>query len=175
MKVVLSALALAMAAVIKPQIAVVFMAVDLFTGRAHVAARAVAIAGALFVIALAIHGDASAITQSWLGNMRALMHAEADPLHGSLPHQLINLQSPLAVLTGSRPLSTMLAIATCGLMGLMYVWIDRRSLSAADSRAAAQHIGRRFDTHAVGLLPSHIRCGFLDDPRDARRSADCGG
>jgi hypothetical protein len=134
-KAVLSALALAMAAVIKPQIAIVFMAVDLYTGRAHVATRAAAIAGMLFAIALAIHGDAWTITQSWLGNMHALMHAEADPLHGSLPHQLINLQSPLAVLTGNRSLSTALAISICGLMALMYIWIDRRALPAADSRA----------------------------------------
>jgi hypothetical protein len=102
------------------------MALDCYTGRFHVTVRAVAIAAALFAAALALHGDAVALTQSWIENMHALMHAEADPLHGSLPHQLINLQSPLAVLTGNRTLSTTLAIAACGLMGLTYVWADRR-------------------------------------------------
>jgi hypothetical protein len=125
-RVALSASALALAAIIKPQIAIVFMALDCYTGRFHVTVRAVAIAAALFAAALALHGDAVALTQSWIENMHALMHAEADPLHGSLPHQLINLQSPLAVLTGNRTLSTTLAIAACGLMGLTYVWADQR-------------------------------------------------
>jgi hypothetical protein len=43
------------------------------------------------------------------------------------PRQMINLQSPLAVLTGSSRISTALAISTCALMGLAYAWIDRQA------------------------------------------------
>lgn len=125
-RVILSALALALAAIIKPQIAIVFMALDLYAGRTQVTLRAIGFAAIIFMIAMAMHGNALTLAQSWIENMHALMHAEADPLHGSLPHQLINLQSPLAVLTGSRTLSTALAIGACGLMSLTYVWIDQR-------------------------------------------------
>jgi hypothetical protein len=111
-----AALALAVAALIKPQIAMLFLISDFFTGRRDVAVGAVATAVVLFIAALAIHGNAVVIVQSWIENMHALMHAEADPLHGSLPHQLINLQSPLAVLTGNRTLST----ATTILMLLVF-------------------------------------------------------
>jgi hypothetical protein len=135
-KVFFSALAMGVAAILKPQIAIVFMVLDFYAGRVYVAAYAMAIAAVLFIAALAIHGDAVVLVQSWIDNMHALMHAEADPLYGSLPHQLINLQSPLAVLTGSRMLSSVLAIATCALMGLTYVWIDRHTSSpAVGSRA----------------------------------------
>jgi hypothetical protein len=117
--------AMGVAAIIKPQIALVFMICDCFTGRRAVAAGAVAVAAVLFVGALAIHGHALALTQSWIANMHALMHGDADPLNSPLPHQMINLQSPLAVLTGSRELSTALAVAACALMGIGYAWIDR--------------------------------------------------
>jgi hypothetical protein len=127
-----AALAMGAAAIIKPQIALIFMICDYFTGRRTVAAGAVAAASVLFVGALAIHGDALAQTQSWIANMHALMHGDADPLNSPLPHQMINLQSPLAVLTGSRELSTALALAACALLGIVYAWIDRHMQASTE-------------------------------------------
>ena len=128
----LAALAMGVAAIIKPQIALVFVISDYFTGRRTVAAGAAAAAAVLFVGALAIHGDAPVLTQAWIANMHALMHGDADPLNSPLPHQMINLQSPLAVLTGTRELSTALAVAACVLMGLAYAWIDRHARTSTE-------------------------------------------
>jgi len=128
LRLALGALALAIALAIKPQIALVFMVIDVFCRpRRPVALLAMCIAMASILATLALHGHAVSILQSWLENMHALMHVDADPLHGSLPHQLINLQSPLAVLTGNRMISTALAVTTGVLMALTYASIDAQA------------------------------------------------
>jgi hypothetical protein len=122
----LAVLTAAAAAIVKPQIAAVFLLCDLFTSRRRVALLAGSLAAAALVVAIAAHGGTTQVVASWLGNLRALMAADADPLYGSLPHQLINLQSPLAVLIGNRAVATAIAVAGCVLFGAAYGWVARR-------------------------------------------------
>jgi len=122
---VLAAIALGLALVIKPQFALVFVAYDLYAGRRRVALGAAALALASLLAALALHAQAAQIVQTWLDNARLLMSADADPLHVRFPHQLINLESPLAVLTGKRVLAQWLSLAACTLLALAYVGADR--------------------------------------------------
>jgi Glycosyltransferase family 87 len=135
-RILLSSLAMGLAAVIKPQIVLVFMAADFYTGRRAVALGAVAAAAVLFLGAVTIHGDAAQITLDWVGNMRALMDVDANPLTrtiGHVPHLLINLQSPIAVLTGSRTAASFLALLACILMAWRYVSVARHNpLAVAD-------------------------------------------
>ncbi len=123
----------AAALVVKPQIALVYVAHHVSRGRLAVAAIAVLGAALLLVGALAVHGEPSVILRYWIANMRALTHADADPLFGSLPHQLINLQSPLAVLTRDSGLGAVLALAACAGLAGIYVLAVR----AADLRGRA--------------------------------------
>jgi hypothetical protein len=120
----------AAALLIKPQIALVFLACEVYLRRTAVAAIAAATAAAALVAAIFWHGDVVALLTSWLNNMHALMLADADPLFGSLPHQLINLQSPLAVLTGDRKAGTALTFMVCGALTLGYFLVDRKRLAA---------------------------------------------
>jgi hypothetical protein len=128
------------AAIIKPQIVVVFLAFDIFTSRRTVAICSIAVAAALFFVSLAIHGDGVHITLAWINNMRELMDIDANPLTRSpnhVPHMLINLQSPIAVLTGNRTAATVIAFLACMLLATWYVWIAKQNRpSAAGSRDA---------------------------------------
>jgi Glycosyltransferase family 87 len=136
----LSSLAMGLAAVIKPQIVLVFMAGDLYTGRRTVALGAAVAAVVLFFGAITLHGDPLQITLDWVGNMRALMDADANPLTRApnhVPHLLINLQSPIAVLTGNRTAASVLALLACFVMAWRYVWVARHTpLAAADHPSA---------------------------------------
>jgi hypothetical protein len=136
----LSALAIGFAAVIKPQIVAVLAICDVFSSRRIVAIIGAAVAVTLFFGSLAIHGDATHIIQSWVGNMNALMQVDANPLlldQHHVPHDLINLQSPLAVLTGNKMLSSGLAVAACALMAGWLFWIVSTNRVEAGKREKA--------------------------------------
>jgi hypothetical protein len=131
----------AAALVVKPQIALVYIAYHVCRGRLIVAGTAALGAAIAMLGALALHGDAAVILNSWAANMRALTHADADPLFGSLPHQLINLQSPLAVLIGDSGLAAVLALGSCGVFAGFY-WLATR----------AANLHARVDAHELAGL-----------------------
>jgi hypothetical protein len=116
----------AAALVVKPQIALVYLAYHVCRGRLLVAVTAALGAGIAMLGALVLHGDVAMILSSWAVNMRALTHADADPLFGSLPHQLINLQSPLAVLIGDSQVAAVLSLGGCGVLAGVY-WLATRA------------------------------------------------
>lgn len=132
----LAGLALGLALMIKPQFALVFVAYDLYAGRTRVAIGAALVALTALGASLALHPQAVELVHTWLDNARLLMSGDADPLHVRFPHQLINLESPLAVLTGLGGLARWLSLAVCATLALTYATADRR-LSRVDADANA--------------------------------------
>ena len=96
-----------------------YLAYDFVGGRRYLTALSGTLALLILAVTLEMHGNSLAILLSWQNNLAALMHADADPLHVLLPHQLINLASPLAVLTGNSIKAARIAFAVCALLGIL--------------------------------------------------------
>ncbi len=142
-----SGLAATAALMVKPQITLAYLCYDLYRGRRISCAVALLAAVIAMIAVLAWHGDAWVVLQSWFANMKALLHADADPLFGSLPHQLINLQSPLAVLTGNRGVASALTIGICAALAVAYLWASR-----GHGAGSNEDLGERAGLSAVTLL-----------------------
>jgi len=135
----LSGSALGLALTLKPQLGLLFVAYDLYAGRSRVAIVAVGVATLAFALSLALHPAPIALMRGWLESTTLLMHGgDADPLAVPFPHQLINLESPLAVLTGSQVASKLSALALCALLALGYVAADRAAVVSARDHTGAR-------------------------------------
>lgn len=174
------------AAVLKPQLAAVYVAQEVYRGRWRTAAVGV-VTGAAMILAGGYRMHAAGI--DWWADLSRNVGAftnggDGDPTgHRQVAHAMLHLQSPLELMVRDRTLSQALALVVLGALALAYVAADRRrgggrteaynelgtmTIAACGTLLVAYH--RYYDAVLV-LFPMALGIALI---RDGRRRAGWG-
>lgn len=155
------ALLLAIGTALKPQTGAVFLAYMLLLRQWRIALTGGSIFAALTVAgALRLQFTAPSWLTSMRANYDAFFHGGICDIGGACAYQLLQLQAPLLVLTGSRLAADIIAwTATLALAGL-FLWMVGKHPGCAvpPSRVTSSSAPERTSTHSGfdGLLPYAI-------------------
>lgn len=128
---------LGVAAVVKPQLAALFVLYQLIRGRWRIAGAAAAAGAALTLVGIArMHLAGVDWWTAWQANIAEFVAGgEGDPVKaGAYAFLLIHLQSPLVVMGFERDAARYIAIAGLAALWFAYLVIDRRRSDGSNER-----------------------------------------